>query len=485
MEQRRKLKTVESTFQQQNDVLFENVINTFCNEFKKPYEQRQTVVAELFLTPTCNQNCTYCYLQKNKEQLYPAEINKKSLILKNTRILLDYFLEQGYVFDRFDLYSGEIWGYPFSIDILKLVLDYIDKGLKINVVCIPTNASFCFSPELTKIMSSMIQEFERRGSHLNLSLSYDGIVVDQHSRPISSKQNITKDEAYLKNLGNFIRNNYCGFHPMIDSDHIELQIENYKEWLKFIDTHKPYKVHPFENYGIIMQLETRQQGWTDAKITEYLKWLKFLIDTDLHKFFDDNLEDFHDVALAQSVSPETHCKKLGCQSNGWSPYMPYRPMKQTSDLGCSLGRTLTVRMGDLAIIPCHRTSYPKFILGKYELDEAGEKIIGMSCNNFPLTSGIFVTGFLNKPKCGLCALNETCLKYCIGANYEASKELFDPEESNCNLQKAKHIFLYEYYKKLGVKNIPILTVAYQKLKLQEPEVVQKWSTIVQSIICSN
>jgi hypothetical protein len=389
------------------------------------------------------------------------------------------------MFDRFDLFSGEIWGYPFSIEILQLILDYIDKGLKINVVCVPTNASFCFSSDLTKIMSSMIQEFERRGSHLNLSLSYDGIVVDRHSRPLNSKQNIEKDDTYFKNLGEFIKNNYCGFHPMMSADYIELQIENYKAWLEYIETYKPHKVHPFENYGIVMQLETRQQGWTDPKITEYLKWLKFLIDTDIHTFFDDNVEDFYQVALTQNISPEKYSQTKGCEANGWAPYFPYRPSKQTSDLGCSLGRTLIVRMGDLSIVPCHRTSYPKFILGKYELDEAGEKIVGMSCNNFPLTSGVYVTGFLNKPKCGLCALNNTCLKYCIGANYEASRELFDPEESNCNLQKAKHIFLYEYYKKLGLDDIAILTNAYNKLKTQEPEVVQKWSTIVQSIICSN
>jgi len=44
-----------------------------------------------------------------------------------------------------------------------------------------------------------------------------------------------------------------------------------------------------------------------------------------------------------------------------------------------MGRMICVRLGDLAICPCHRTSYDKYLLGKFEVKD--NQIIGIKANN--------------------------------------------------------------------------------------------------------
>ena len=52
---------------------------------RESYERRNSLLdeanLEIYITSTCNQNCEYCYLQKNKTGLYPQEYDKPELIL--------------------------------------------------------------------------------------------------------------------------------------------------------------------------------------------------------------------------------------------------------------------------------------------------------------------------------------------------------------------------------------------------------------------
>lgn len=262
---------------------------------------------------------------------------------------------------------------------------------------------------------------------------------------------------------------------MISPINIEQQIENYKLWIQYLEKYLESKNNKVSGYGRIMQLETREFGWTDDKIIEYLKWLKFLIDTDLEHYFHNDKELFFKVALINDIEifEDDYYPYIGS-------YMPYRVDPSSHLLGCSLGRSIIVRLGDLAIVPCHRTSYPKFILGYYEVKD--DKIVDVSCNNFPLANAIYVTSFLSKPKCTGCSIEKYCTKYCLGSNYEQNKELFYPEETNCNLQKATNIFLYLYYQKIGIKNYKNVNDCFKTMQKREPEVVTKWSTIIQQII---
>lgn len=469
------------TFKEQNSELFAHLLNTLYeyNKVDSTQENYSIPVMELYLTPTCNQQCEYCYLQKNKEHLYPSSLDDKATILKNLRILFDYYLEKGYSFKRIDLFSGEIQGYPYGNEVFDILLEYIQKGVKIDFISIPTNASFCFSSDLTNIVNQYIYKFSRLGTRVSYSISYDGPYLDAISRPNS--QNIDKNEEYLKNLTTFMKQNLCGFHPMIAPATIEYQIENYKSWLKLFDDYFPEE-EPLVNYGRIMQLETREVGWTEPKIIEYLKWLKFMMNADLEYFFHGNIEAFLKKNAELQSLPDAIAPQILPTKDLWEGYMPYRSGPSADLLGCVLGKAICVRLGDLALAPCHRTSYPKFMLGNFVLNEDKTKIIDIECNNYPLASAIYVTGFLTKPVCSTCALNDCCPKYCLGANYEYSHELFYPVEDNCNLQKAKIVFLYHYYNKLGAANAWVVNRSYAALKEKEPEVEKKWSSIVQSLI---
>jgi radical SAM protein with 4Fe4S-binding SPASM domain len=130
----------------------------------------------------------------------------------------------------------------------------------------------------------------------------------------------------------------------------------------------------------------------------------------------------------------------------------------------------------LAIIPCHRTSYKKFVLGFFE--EENERLTGnLIANNIPLANAIYSTGFFTKPKCSTCMLNHNCIKYCIGANYE-NQDLFYPIQENCELQKAKSIFLLHKYRKLGLfdseESGEQAKALFKNIEEMEP-MVEKWN----------
>lgn len=444
----------------------------FKNAIKYKNTGYQTFSLEIFVTPNCNQNCSYCYLQKNKKDIYPEEINNKELILNNLRILLEYFLEKKYHLAKLDIFSGEIWGTSFGKSILDILIEYLEKGLDIKTIIIPSNCSFCNSPDILNFIELYIQKFEKLNSRLCFSISFDGPLVENLNRPFNNNQN--KDVKYIENIFNFAKKYYFGFHPMIDASTIEFQKQNYVEWLKYIE--KYYGPNIEDYYGMLMQLEVRSNQWTDEKIIYYLDWLNFLIEMDLKIFFKDNLELLGEKILTGTNPFDNFFS---------NSYIPYMIQKSTSLLGCSLGNSLCIRLGDLAIIPCHRTSYKKFNYGNFIIEN--DKIVGIKANNISLANAIFQTGFYTKPKCATCLNNISCLKSCLGANYEFEGDLFYPIEENCNLQKAKNIFIYEKYKSLGLFEIAPQILENNEFKniilLEEQE--EKWTVISRKIILDN
>lgn len=472
------------TFQEENNQAASLILNKFLNVWTLPFEEQEKLYPfgtsgklnslEFFITPYCNQKCNYCYLMKHKEDLYPSNISDNKIILKNLRIFLDYCLEKKYFYiKQVDLFSGEIWGYPFGNQILDIILEYLDKGIQIKCLCIPSNCSFCNSKDFLKIIENYILQFKIRHCDLVFSISYDGVVLDNLSRP-SLNQNIfdKTNEKYIDNIFTFAEKYDFGFHPMISQFGIESQIENYAKWIELIK--KYWGTKNFEStYGIVMQLETREVGWTDEKIVSYLKWLKFLIDTDIKEYFHNSPKDFCETCLKDGYQGDS---RFG------GTYMPYSIQSMGPDLaGCDFATNLQLRLGDLAYVPCHRTSYKQFILGHYIVEN--NHIVDFYSENLPLMNSMYITGLRYKPFCIDCPLLTNCSKNCFGANFEANKELFYPEPSNCNLQKAKVIFMIHYYKKLGfIDELPCLLTNKKLLKEKEPEVYNKWSIIIQQII---
>ena len=80
----------KTTFQQEQNELLEYLVNNLIYPRFNIYEDghSQSILLELFITSDCNKNCEYCYLQKNKDLLYPKEYNDFTIIKNNCKILL-------------------------------------------------------------------------------------------------------------------------------------------------------------------------------------------------------------------------------------------------------------------------------------------------------------------------------------------------------------------------------------------------------------
>lgn len=74
-----------------------------------------------------------------------------------------------------------------------------------------------------------------------------------------------------------------------------------------------------------------------------------------------------------------------------------------------------IRLGDLAIVPCHRTCYNHLLGGYFVKNEEDSEIIDIKANN--ATSYIQMKSFnpVFSPKCLDCTYSDICLKGCLGS----------------------------------------------------------------------
>ena len=116
---------------------------------------------------------------------------------------------------------------------------------------------------------------------------------------------------------------------------------------------------------------------------------------------------------------------------------------------CSVGYQLTVRLGDLAICPCHRTAYPETQYGSFVVED--DHIVDIHANNPVIASKILLS---NQRKshhgCDTCWNVNSCIRGCFGAQLEYGQEMFFPIEAVCNMLKAKTKCLLRVYEELGI-----------------------------------
>lgn len=126
--------------------------------------------------------------------------------------------------------------------------------------------------------------------------------------------------------------------------------------------------------------------------------------------------------------------------------------KADSFQGCTVSDMLTVRLGDLAIPPCHRTAYDGLLYGRFKVESG--KIVGIEEHDPQIASRILLQdSILCSPGCDCCPYNSFCLRGCYGSQQETEKDPFMPIESVCRLFKGKIDFLIEKFEKLGVWDI--------------------------------
>ena len=77
---------------EQNELLEYMIKNVYFNKFNKTvYDTNLSVPGiEFYITSVCNQKCSYCYLVKYGDKLYPKEIRDKDTIIRNMELVFEY-----------------------------------------------------------------------------------------------------------------------------------------------------------------------------------------------------------------------------------------------------------------------------------------------------------------------------------------------------------------------------------------------------------
>mgnify|MGYP001624022257 FL=1 len=430
------MEKMKLSFQQENDILLNYILDTsILDKIKnKSFEEQKELqfYIELNITSVCNQKCDYCYLVKYGNELYPPEIRGEENILNNIRVFFDYLIENQIFPYRFDLFSGEIWGMEFGNKVFDIILEYLDKGLKCNFIMVPSNMSFLTNDKTTEVVQKYIDIFRMKDVDLRFSASFDGKYIDSDSRSYrnESKNSLKHNDAFYDKLFLFCKKNNFGFHPMVGAYKIE-------EWKKnivwFYDMFEKY--YMTEEY-VVMFLEVRNDYWTKEKIDSYIDFLDFLIDYKIKRYFNGNVERFMDNLYSDTFNSSPKNYNILA--------VPYFGK---SYLGCTIYRSLIVRMGDLAIGPCHRLHYNKFIYGHFIKEN--NKIVGIEANNVQLANRVLLGTLNSHPKCSGCNYSTVCMKGCLGSQYENNNDPLVPCKTVCDLFKTKFNFFVYKYQKLG------------------------------------
>ena len=117
----------------ENDLLFKQILER--KYFGPMKERRRRPHIELFISASCPSNCSYCYLKKHQEELYPLACDNREQILKNTASFLDYYVEQGFR-ATLEIFSAECIGSSLMFEIWDLMYE---KFLELDTFYKPNN----------------------------------------------------------------------------------------------------------------------------------------------------------------------------------------------------------------------------------------------------------------------------------------------------------------------------------------------------------
>lgn len=417
-------------YQNEQDLMFKYILNNSVFNHYNKNDKNELGHLELIITPECNLNCSYCYLNKNKDVLYPKNIRNNEQILKNLDILLNFFLQKDLFIHSLQLYSGEIWSSEFGLNILKILLEKNIQKTFCKKIIIPSNMSFLLDDKAKKNIEKLMNDFKQYGIILAWSASIDGKIIEDQFRPFNDTSLLHSDYFYNEVFEFSKRHPTTGFHPMVSSKSCKYWIENYK-WFE-----EQFKIHFDENYEYEpMMLEVRNPDWTEEDIEYYKKFLEFLIINQKEK--SSSMQEF-----AQRIFKYGDFKT--------TLYTPYNLRLTEARTSCSLTNTLFIRLGDLSIVPCHRLSYDNLLLGQFSINE-NNKIDSIQAKNSDLFLYLkTLNPRVNMLKCERCKYNYLCIKGCLGAQYEQHQHLNYPCENICNLLQNKIKFLIKIYKREGL-----------------------------------
>ena len=426
-------------FQKEQDYLLKTILNTrFFNPWSFDTWDEDALAndanIEIYVTNACNLNCEYCYLQRFPD-LYPSDKRNPELLLNNLRVLFDWILKENFHIPKIEFFSGEIWHTDFGIQILELTYEYIKKGLRADWFLIPSNCTFVKYDIYLQKIQHYIDLFRESGHPLVFSISIDGKIVEQANRPSKNKNEFYSDDFYDL-VFSFAKHNNYHFHPMWAASTMSFWVENLKWWWEQFDKYEMNKWN-------LMTLEVRNDDWTDENIKEYLKVLEFYTKAyckEIHN--DDPASIAASVFGLHFIEPEDSIKSL----NG---YINWAFPGCDTFMGCTVANDLCIRLGDMAICPCHRTAYDKYLYGHFEVKE--NQIVDIIANNPQMAISILMNNINSSiPGCDQCIYNPFCMKGCCGAQIEIMGDPWIPIPSVCNMFSAKINWLLQFYTDIGV-----------------------------------
>jgi len=428
-------------FKDENNAVIEAFLErTFYKGFRDPYNEKNVNFRsmEIILNYKCNLGCRYCYVNKFGDALYPPKYQDDERILRNLEILLEWIKENG--FDpKLEVFSGEIFAQDLGFKALHMILDKL-KGNRGNIV-IPTNFTFLLSDALTERVEELMVKSREQGMRIVLSASFDGKYCEAN-RPFkgtieghkvspggiwswtyNDKKDPRNDEYYDRCFA-FAKKWSCGFHPMVYSGSIEHWQRNFL-WFQ-----EKYMQHEL-GWKNLYLLEVRNVEWSTEQIKEYCRFLRFLIKWAYEKCGND-WETFKEFLFKKKGFNILH-SALSTTGRG---------------MGCSIQSTFTVRTGDLAIVPCHRTSYPHLLYGHFNVEDG--RIVGVEAHNTELWIAITSLTTKRLPYCVTCIISPLCSSGCLGSQLEVTGDLFTPIPTVCKMYHAKMKTFIDVFRDLGI-----------------------------------
>ena len=444
-----------NNFQQNENELLEVFLNHALFNEKRNYTTPQCtnvtfgnpsfpegLGVELIVRPECNQQCEYCYVYQHGHELYPmAERVDNATILKNLRAFLNYcFNTKKTLINRWELFAGDLFYDNLYFDILDVFYEIIkpiyltyhhlftdNKGITILT---PSNCSFIHDDSKLKKFEEYFAKMQSIGVRLVISYSTDGkYAVD------SREKYDVPDEFYDKAFAFLKKHNY-GPHPMISAENIDNYIQNFDWWVEQVP-----KIN--DDKSLPMFLEVRNNNWTPEKIDKYVDLLKHIYEYTKKKY--TTKEDLAAHLFGKEHRTGYDIIRLVPRTAGY---------QDTGRYSCSMQWLVSVTLNNLNIVPCHRTTYPQFRIGRFVQNENGD-IVDIEGKNVYL--GITIHGFKANalPKCANCDYAQGCLYGCLGSQFETSGELFAPIPCVCDLHKKKIQTLSKLYQDDGLLDIAL------------------------------
>lgn len=430
------------TFQEENNKLAESFFNRTYGKAWTTDDPKYVNFKslEIDINYKCNLTCRYCYVARYKEQLYPKSLYEdEDKLMNNLSIFLDWMVDNNYK-PSLEIFNGEPSVQHIFYKAVDMMMDKLSSHYSMPIVA-PTNYTFLLNENFKSEMDRIIERGNKCGMPIVLSASVDGKYCESQrpfagmvkAKGLTPNRNFLwedtdmkdyRDDKFYDKVFEYASKNGFGFHPMIYSDNIQHWKKNF---LWFQDNFKKWNI-PFNN---IYLLEVRNMEWSVEQIKEFGKFIEFLI------YFSWDM----------SGRNWTRFRNFLITGKGFN--ILNSPLSRIGrGLGCSFQSTLQLRLGDLAIMPCHRTSYSHLIPARFNTNNG--KITGITANNPELWISSVSAEGNNFPYCEICPIRQVCSKGCLGSQYETTGDMFTPIPSVCQLEHEKIVAMTKAYKSLGI-----------------------------------